>query len=282
MPKVRATNSELLTKYTTEFPCLRAAAGKLVCNLCEDIVSYSKKFQVTQHMDSAKHRRKASLRDSGTWNPTPPISTTFTRELDYAKDIAEMFTSANIPLNKLNNPHVSRFLAKWTNNPTPSEASIRLKYVPNLFNTKLLELKRSLALKKKWISVDETTDSLGRYVANAVVGTFDSEDTKVYLVNMEILESVNHSTVARFIKNSIEKISSNPDDFLACITDGAAYMKKGLEGLQVLMPKLIHVTCLAHAMHRVCEKIREKNEHIDRLVTAVKKILIKPPCEETS
>ena len=61
-------------------------------------------------MDSAEHRQKTSLRDSGTWNL--PISTSFTGEIDYAKHIAEMFTSANIPLNKLINPHVS--LAKWT------------------------------------------------------------------------------------------------------------------------------------------------------------------------
>ena len=51
--------------------------------------------------------------------------------------IPEMFTSANIPLNQLNNPAVSRFLAKWTKKPTPSESSICLQYV-----FKLLEISR--------------------------------------------------------------------------------------------------------------------------------------------
>ena len=33
-------------------------------------------------------------------------------------------------------------------------------------------------------------------------------------------------------------------------------MIKAGEGLSVSYPKMIHVTCVAHALHRVCETIR--------------------------
>ena len=71
---------------------------------------------------------------------------------------------------------------------------------------------------------------MGRYVCNAIVGTFES-GSEVYLANMEFMEVVNHSSIARFINSTISKISSCPDDFLVCITYGAAYMKKAIQGI---------------------------------------------------
>ena len=40
------------------------------------------------------------------------------------------------------------------------------------------------------------------------------------------------------------------------LTDGAGYMKKVAEVLIVSFPKMIHVTCVVHALHRLCECIR--------------------------
>ena len=41
------------------------------------------------------------------------------------------------------------------------------------------------------------------------------------------------------------------DNVLLLLSDAAPYMIKAGEGLSVSYPKTIHVTCVAHALHRV-------------------------------
>ena len=76
------------------------------------------KFQIIQHFGSKRHINNASQREAGLSKTTTPITNSLTPESQYANYIPEMFTSANIPLNQLNNPTVSRFLAKWTKTNT--------------------------------------------------------------------------------------------------------------------------------------------------------------------
>jgi hypothetical protein len=44
-------------------------------------------------------------------------------------------------------------------------------------------------------------------------------------------------------------------NFLLLVTDAAPYMKKAAKGLQMLYPKIIHITYLAHALHRFAEEV---------------------------
>ncbi|XP_018494288.1 uncharacterized protein LOC108863973 [Galendromus occidentalis] len=52
-------------------------------------------------------------------------------------------------------------------------------------------------------------------------------------------------------------------------------MKKAGKALKVIFPKMLHVTCAAHALHRVAEEIRVIFPDIDRLVANGKKIFNK-------
>jgi len=45
----------------------------------------------------------------------------------------------------------------------------------------------------------------------------------------------------------------------------------------LLYPKMIHVTCLAHALHRVAEEVRGSYPEVDKLIANGKKIFIKSP-----
>ena len=40
-------------------------------------------------------------------------------------------------------------------------------------------------------------------------------------------------------------------------------MVKCFHDLKVLFPNLHHITCLAHAIHRVAEKVRESHKLVD-------------------
>ena len=45
----------------------------------------------------------------------------------------------------------------------------------------------------------------------------------------------------------------------------------------MLYPKMIHVTCLAHALHRVAEEFRGSYPEVDKLIANGKEIFIKSP-----
>lgn len=47
-------------------------------------------------------------------------------------------------------------------------------------------------------------------------------------------------------------------------------MVKSSKALKVFHPKLVHVTCMAHGLHRVAEVIRKKCQNVDRLISYTK------------
>jgi len=53
-------------------------------------------------------------------------------------------------------------------------------------------------------------------------------------------------------------------------------IKAGL-GIKILYSKMIHVTCIAHALHRVAEFIRGRFQNIDCWVSNLTKIFMKAP-----
>jgi hypothetical protein len=61
------------------------------------------------------------------------------------------------------------------------------------------------------------------------------------------------------------------------VTDAVGYMKTRAEGLAVSCPKLIHDTCVARALHRVCETFRVLYPNVDKLVANGKKKFVKSP-----
>lgn len=67
------------------------------------------------------------------------------------------------------------------------------------------------------------------------------------------------------------------EDVLLFISDAAPYMVAAGKGIKILYPNLIHLTCLAHGLHRVCENIRSMFQDVDRFVANCKKIFTKAP-----
>ena len=111
-----------------------------------------------------------------------------------------------------------------------------------------------------WILVDKTTDLCSWYITNFVVGKLHPDEPgKPHLPGCKVLEKINHSSIARFVNDPLQllwpsKIENNCCKVLVLLTDGASYMLKAAKALQVFYPNLIHVTCLAHGLHRIAEK----------------------------
>lgn len=94
-----------------------------------------------------------------------------------------------------------------------------------------------------------------------------------------MLEKANHSTIARLFDDSIKILGENfnKDSILLFISDAAPYMVKAARAIQIFYPKITHVTCLAHGLHRVCEQIRSLHQNVDRLIANIKKVFLKAP-----
>jgi hypothetical protein len=118
--------------------------------------------------------------------------------------------------------------------------------------------------QKIWVTLDKTTDIEGRYVPNVVVGTLELNGPgKHFLINTEVLEKVSHSTISKLFDRSLQIIWPNGikhDQVLLLLSDAAPYMVKAGKAIKVFYSKMEHVTCLAHALHRV----RKKSENISQ------------------
>lgn len=186
---------------------------------------------------------------------------------------------SNIPLNKLSNEFKS-FLEKYTNESIPSETTLRKGYVDDIYQETLLKIRNYVDKKKIWISVDETTDVTGRFVANVVIGKLEIDRAgEIFLLHSEELEKTNHSTIFKLFDKAMGILwheGVQHDNVLLFLSDAAPYMVKAGKCIKMLFTiKCIHLTCLAHAFHRIAEKIRNEFSDVDKVVASVKKVFRK-------
>ncbi|XP_060858892.1 uncharacterized protein LOC132936219 [Metopolophium dirhodum] len=132
-----------------------------------------------------------------------------------------------------------------------------------------------------WISIDETTDVEGRYIANVIIGTLEiNEPGQIFLLASEILEKANHQGICKLFEDSLlllwpDKICR--ENVLLFVTDAAPYMVKAVKVLQSLFTKMIHITCVAHGLHRISEEVRKHFSKVDSLISNGKKVFLKAP-----
>ncbi|KAJ3654972.1 hypothetical protein Zmor_014122 [Zophobas morio] len=66
------------------------------------------------------------------------------------------------------------------------------------------QIRNSIGNNNIWISVDETTDRLGRYIAHLVIGKLSSEEAgRPFLLALKQLDKTNSNTISRFINESL-------------------------------------------------------------------------------
>jgi hypothetical protein len=253
--------------------------------ICHCTVSANKTFLVKQHVESKKHQAAVERANQGTsWQPSlqehlelhekaPAEQSQFNAELCAA------LMKSDIPLFKLENEHFKKFVEKWTDYRVPDRRTLARTYMAKLYDEKLAQIRHELAACPIYVSVDETTDSMGRYVANVIVGALlPNEAGRSYVLTTSFLDQTNHATISKAVNDAMILLwpkGIRYDSVLVLLTDAAAYMKKAAVGLSVMYPKLVHVTCCAHGLHRVAEFIRDKFESVNLLVSSVKAVFVK-------
>jgi hypothetical protein len=81
---------------------------------------------------------------------------------------------------------------------------------------------------------------------------------EIFLTGCEVLQRANRSTTAVVFEISMNALWSNriQRNNVLLVINTAPYIKKAAKGLQMLYPNMIHITRLAHALHRVAEFFR--------------------------
>lgn len=196
-------------------------------------------------------------------------------------DLCQALVGANIPFYKLKLPAFKTFIEKYTQRIIPDESTLRKNYLNIVYDTTISKIHHKIGEHYIYAMVDETTDSRGLYICNLLVGILHPEmDPTPMLISCKVLTSTNHETVSRFINDSLMDFYKNTEyqnKILLLVSDAAPYMIKTGHALKVFYRNMIHVTCLAHGLNRVLEKIREIFPHINKLVCNGKKIFLKSP-----
>lgn len=245
--------------------------NKLFCKLCDSTFNPSL-FSLDRHMKTDLHT----------------FSSTKNGQKQFNNDLTDFMIQCNIPWSKLDNPTFRNFMENLLNNKygnnvnLPSESNIRLKYLPKIYEEKKDQIRQELQNKTICLSVDETTDSCGKKVANVLIQALDGTSSKMHLFASKVLEETNYLTTTGLVNETLKDLwgqqyNENLDKLLFFITDAGSYMLKAGKCLTQEYPNLTHVTCFAHGLNRVAEKVRSLYPKINKLIDCVKKVFLKAP-----
>uniref|UniRef100_A0A2S2R2X5 DUF659 domain-containing protein n=2 Tax=Sipha flava TaxID=143950 RepID=A0A2S2R2X5_9HEMI len=281
MPKIKQNHNSKLKKYVSEFGENIFSIDGLIlyCKICDVKVSSEKKFHIQQHIGRDKHKNALTKIENSI--KIQPFINKNTFKSDFNYDLCNALVAANIPMNKLNNDVFRSFLSKYCNKNIPCESTLRKGYFDKCYEEVLLKIREAVGEHKIWVCIDETTDSERRNVANIIVGILQPESPgNFYLLHTDYLDKVNSSTITQLFDKVLHILwptNVKYDNILLFISDAAPYMKKAGSTIQPLYPNIIHLTCLAHACHNVCEEVRAYYKNVDQLISEMKKTFLKCP-----
>ncbi|KAJ4447765.1 hypothetical protein ANN_09773 [Periplaneta americana] len=257
------------------------AEKKLPTEGCtEETISQEKKCHLKQHVQGAAHKAKAQQKNQLQQTLlTQPTSSNLSS--NFYADLTRAFVAANIPWNAIENPVLRQFLQKYCKQNIPSESTLRKNYLDRIYNETLASIREDIGDSYIWVSVDETSDPMNRYIANMVVGKLSPNGPSIpHLVCVKELSKVNSQAIAYFVNKGLQSLySGNIDDskVLLFCTDAASYMVAAAPLLKTFYPNLTHVTCLAHGLHRVSETIRNEFPLVNSFISNTKKCFCKAP-----
>ncbi len=183
---------ELNEEHNVPLKYVSNTSNHVLCVFCEKNFLGSQKSQLVQHLSAEIHKangklklkRKAHQATLGEVLQGKPKAPT---EIMH-QELCTAFLSAEIPLKKLRNSHLRNYLEKYTGKTIPSEETLRSKYLPLCYDEAMEAMKEELKQGSLWVSTDCSRDSMGREVANVVVGKLDcNQFQEPYLVKVSFL-----------------------------------------------------------------------------------------------
>ena len=99
---------------------------------------------------------------------------------------------------------------------------------------------------------DEAIDFCGRQILSGLAGSLEDSIRPPFIDAVELTE-VNHKSIIQLVNSVNVKLntSGNFSNLKLLITHGASYMIKAGGILEEPFEDLTHITCVAHALHRL-------------------------------
>ena len=255
--------------------------NQLKCEYCDVIFhkfgNKSGKQTVERHLLTQSHQENQTNPKS---KKRKSFENSIEKEVVFKLRLALALMAANIPFAKVDNPVLKEFLEEFTGCSVPSATYLRGKYLNLVYEEKLQKLREIIGLNYVYLMIDETTDFMNRIICNIMVGILNGTNTNALLLSTQILQNTNSESISRALRTACELLWNKSDIYtkvLLVLSDQAPSMIKGIQISKQFLPNIQHVTCVAHALHRVCESIRENNKKSDRFIALMKKILKKSP-----
>ena len=195
------------------------------------------------------------------------------------------FAASNIALGKLDNPHLRSFLQWLIDSPkmdvkVPSPRTFSRNLRNKYFHVRN-KIKRDINDNDCFFLIDETPDAESRNVVNVMVGKLDGKECKPRLIHVAFPNVVNIETIQKIVMDTcgiLWKGNMYPHLKLI-ISDQAAYMIKAVKQLKKNISfhksNLLHVSCVVHAIHLVCESIKKENVLVNTFLSKEKKFFKK-------
>lgn len=206
---------------------------------------------------------------------------------DFFLDLCLFLINCNIAWNKVNHPEFRKFFNKYIccncgTRRLPEQSILRKVYLQKAYKSTITKIRNFFLDSILWLSMDETLDKMGNPIVNIVARSLDSYSRRPYLIMCRVVEQVNGETMANLVEQSLrflweDEYQNKINKFAVFCTDAAAYMVAAGKILKKTHINLKHVTCLAHAFHRIAEQIRSEHKLVDTLISNVKKIFLKSP-----
>ena len=232
---------------------------------------------LASHIAAVHRMQRSGLKQS----TLSSVSTPETDSSTFNADLCEALLAVNIPLFKLNDPKFKSFLEKYTGKRILDESTMRKNYVSPLAEEVIDDIRNRVGDQYAYIMVDETTDARGSLIVNLLLGILRPETAgEPYLIASSEVDRANASTICTFINDSLVRFYKGTcfsQIILLFISDAAPYMVLAGKNLRQFCPRAIHVTCVAHAIHRICEKVRDTFPDVNRLISSSRKIFLKAP-----
>jgi hypothetical protein len=266
------------------------SANDILCKYCNKVIKFTDKNgkqTVEDHLKSEHHRKKKQQAiEIQQIQPSIDISlaqqSKKVMKNPYFEDVAKWMTENNIALSKLGNESFTWIFKKHHNQDMPCASNISKYYVPNLFNSTLDKIRGVIQDNSIYLIIDETSDKLNRHVLNILVGCLGEKYSKPMLLMVKFLDQANSNTVTISIFQALERLyngraTENYGKLQVILSDMGSYMLKSIDDLKIakVFINLKHITCIAHLLHNVCEKIRDENDQINSLISCLQNILCK-------
>lgn len=286
MPKISESNLVRMKRFVREFGEIltiqtdeKTNSQVLYCQCCYCVVNSDQKSHVEQHLKTKSHTIKAKEFKTKQLSVQHLFKDC---QKEFTQDLCEFMIALNIPFSRLSKPSAKKFAEKYIKYKIPDPSTLWKYNLTPLYVKTIEMIRNKLKDQNIWVQIDETEDSMKRKVANVIIGSLNTDlnECQKFVFDMNFLEKTNSSNIVQTVNKALNLLwpdGIRSEQILLLITDAAPYMKSAGNTLCDTYPKLTHITCMAHALHNVCEYLIVQYKDVNRLITCGKKVFKKAP-----